>query len=124
MVPALILVLAVWCPTTTTTGPDRPRCPCDTTTTTASSTTTTSGPPLIIEPPHLIPPRTPTATSPTTTAAPTTTTTVTVIDSAVIERSPAGRLPVTGPANLLLPAGILTLLGGLFVAAGRKNGGV
>jgi hypothetical protein len=104
-IPALILVLATaWCPTTTTTGPPE---------------TSTSQPALIIEPPHLEPPGTPTA--PATTEAPATTTTraAAIVDAAT-ETRPLPRLPYTGPHNLVLPGGILTLLGGLFVAAGRR----
>lgn len=121
MVPALILVLATaWCPTTTTTAPDRPQCPCPSTTsttapvetTTAPPTTTTSGPVLMIEPPHLVPP--------TATTAPTTTTTVPVIvDAAHLTRPETEkRLPATGPnGDELVVAGTLILAGGLLIAA-------
>jgi hypothetical protein len=94
--------------------PWAPLPPLDTTTTatTAPVETTSTVPPLIIEPPHLTPPGAPTATTTTTTAA--------LIDPAV-ETRPLPRLPYTGPHNnLLLPGGILTLLGGLCVAAGRR----
>jgi LPXTG-motif cell wall-anchored protein len=122
MVPALILVLAAWCPTTTT-APDRPQCPCPTTTSTTApqepSTTTTSEPRLIFLPPDPFPPLATTATT-----EPTTTTTpgpATIVDAATETRRPR-RLPDTGPSGRALVAGgILVLLGGLFVAAGRRR---
>lgn len=112
MVPALILVLAAWCPITTTTTTSPPA-----TTSTGPSTTSTSRPALIIEPPHLEPPGPPTAT----TAAPTTTTAPAKVDSAVATRPPK-RLPYTGMrGDQLVVGGTLVFLGGLFVAAGRPD---
>lgn len=112
MVPALILVLAVWCPIpTTTTAPPS-------TTSTSVSTTSTTAPALIILPPDPFP-------STTTTATPTTTTTVApvVVDAARITRPvPVRQLPVTGPDGRgLVLAGFLVMLGGLLVAACRSS---
>lgn len=111
MVPALILVFAVWCPipptTTTTSAPAS-------TTSTSSSTTTTTAPRLIVLPPDPFPSMTTTTT--TTTVAPV------VVDAARISRpQPQRRLPVTGPdGQVLVAAGLLVMLGGLFLAAGHS----
>lgn len=116
MVPALILVLAAWCPittTTTTTSPERPRCLCDTTTTsTTSSTTTTTEPRLIIHPdpfPPAMPPTTAITGPPV------------IVEPATATRRPAKphtrELPVTGADGAtLVVAGTLILAGGLLVA--------
>lgn len=112
MVPALILVLAAWCPiTTTTTGESTTTTAAPTTTTTATPTTTTV-PVLTIEAPHPAPE--PATTTTTTTAGP-------LIGVAAHTTRDRG-LPVTGPnGGELVVAGTLLFLGGLLVAATRTG---
>lgn len=112
MVPALLIVLAAWCPTTTTTAPDRPQCNEVTTTTTTPAETTSSVPMLVIPDPDRRPSTPTTATTATTQAA-------TIVDAATENRPvPARRLPVTGPdGHALAAGGFLVFLGGLLVAA-------
>jgi LPXTG-motif cell wall-anchored protein len=114
MIVALAVVLASWCPTTTTTGPEQPACPCPVTTTTtaAPETTTSTVPTLIVLPPDPFPPA-----ATTTTTAPAVPDVI--VDAVTVTRpAPVRRLPETGQSGrAVLVAGVLLLLGGLFVAA-------
>lgn len=114
MVPALILVLAAWCPITTTmTAPEQPMCPCPaptaTTATTAPPETSTTEPQLITHPDPFPAPTA--ATGPPVLA-----------DATTLTRppppGPVRRLPETGSGGaLVVDAGLLVFVGGLLVAA-------